>query len=150
MDVATTLLNATKISISDVFEKMFYMPVEFEERQELESIIRSSSFLSASLGFKGARSGYFTAMIPVSVLKQIASDFMGTDEDTLTEDDITGTLGEIVNMISGNALTMVGGDFHLDLPEISAPNSTATSKDMSRIFVKTLNGVFSISIFLQP
>lgn len=154
MDTATTLLNAAKISISEIFEKMFYMPVEFEERPELESVIRASSFLSAIVGFQGTLTGHFCAMIPVSVLKHIASDFMGADENSITMDDIRGTLGEIVNMISGNSLTMAGCDFHLDLPVISAPDSMPEGPGSNghnhRIFVKTLCGVFSVSISIQP
>lgn len=152
MDVQTTLLNAMKISISEIFETMFYMPVEFDNKPEMEAVINASSVMAASISFSGVRSGHFKGIFPVSVLKSIASAFMGVDESKITPNDMTGTIGEIVNMIAGNTLTVVGGDFHLELPEIlNHKDLEIKAQDNTldgRTFVKTLNGLFSVSFDL--
>ena len=149
MDVETTLLNAMKISISEIFETMFFMPVEFENKPELEAVIKASSFMAASISFSGVRTGHFQSIFPVSVLRSIASAFMGVDETKITQNDMAGTISEIINMISGNTLTMVGGDYHLELPEILSPkNLEIKPPDKTcggRVFVKTLNGLFSVN-----
>lgn len=153
MDMEANLLNAMRISISEIFETMFYMPVEFDDKQETEAIIKASPHLSASLHFTGVRSGMFAVVFPLSVLKPIASAFMGVDDEKIEKKDLAGTICEIVNMISGNTLTMIGGDYHLELPEMqdktgSTPKETAAPLK-GRTYVRTLNGVFAASFFVE-
>lgn len=152
MDATATLLNAMKVSISEIFETMFYMPVEFEEKADLEAVIKSSSFMASHLSFTGPMAGKFVVMLPVPLLRFMAAGFMGTDESVVSHDEMTGTITEITNMIAGNTLTFVGGDFHLDLPELDPPRSaeagsveTASSR---RVFVKTLNGIICVRFYL--
>ncbi len=156
MDTAATLLNAMKVSISEIFETMFYMPVEFEEKADLESVIKSSSFMVSHLSFTGPVKGKFVVLLPVSLLRFMAAGFMGTDESEVNHEEMTGTITEITNMIAGNTLTFVGGDFHLDLPELDAQGKAdqqqeklAENPSASRqVFVKTLNGILGVRFYI--
>ncbi len=116
------LMTAMTASISKVMETMFYMPVEFEEQlcKLSEKMHQHKPIMACHLKFSGDSSGDIILIIPETLLEDMAENFMGTSKEELTNEHISGTLTEILNMICGNALGKVESKvpFALDIPEI--------------------------------
>jgi len=70
--------------------------------------------VAAKLNFSGPLSGYAIFCIPKKSAVSITADFMGKDEQEISNDQINGTVKEIINMIIGNTFSMYDPDVVFD------------------------------------
>lgn len=68
------------------------------------------------IGITGASRGciYVTASVPL--LKQVALAHLGEDGEDPSPDDLTDLIGEMANVISGNARRVFGEHFNISVP----------------------------------
>jgi len=115
------LTQAMKASISEVLEQMFFMPIEFvapdPARPDPES---GDASMVAKLGFSGSPSGTFMLLVPVALAQSVSADFLGTAVQSLTDDQVAGTVLEMVNMLAGSALSTYDHRalFDLQIPQL--------------------------------
>ncbi len=132
--VKKAMMNkAMMISISDILETMFYMSIEFKEIQELrEDFFNSDEIISASILFTGNISGEFHIYIPVESLSHMTENFMGVMSEDLTDDYITGTIKEFINMLAGSTLSSINSieSFQLSIPDVTR-NAVFDPKEIS-------------------
>ena len=89
--------------------------------------VSQANRISAIINFKGPFSGCLLVSLSSDMLPQLSSNMLGATEqsnETLERD----SLGEIANVICGNALPAIYGFepiFHLDAPAICDGNSPA-------------------------
>ena len=125
-----TLIAAVKTSVSEVLEKMFFLPLDFHETANLEECLDSDikKLISCRLDFGGPFSGYCRFFIPKKLAQSITADFMGNNEGNVSEEQITDTVKETVNMIAGNSFSIYDdlSVFDLGLPEIASFEKTET------------------------
>ena len=102
-------------SVGEVLETMFFTGVVEEEAKE-----ENPTIVSAGLAFHGNLSGRFGVRVPHSTGRQMASSFLGLDEDELSEEQIGDVVCELTNMICGSVLSRVeaGARFELMHPEV--------------------------------
>ncbi len=115
------MINSMKTSISEVLEQMFFLPVDLVAADDKKhSIGLERNFIAASVGFEGDPSGEFLLKIPTELAALITADFLGTLPEQLSEDQITGTVKEMINMLAGNSLSAYDADspFNLMIPEL--------------------------------
>jgi len=116
------LIAAMMNSISEVLEKMFFMPIDFLEAEGFDALgpSKDDEILASKLNFKGAFSGYCVFHIPKSVAASLSADFMGFEASTLSRDQISGTVKEITNMVVGNMFSLLDETmvFDLEVPEL--------------------------------
>jgi len=116
------LTAAMTNSISEVLETMFFMPIDFLEVENFDAMgqIKETETLAARLTFKGPFSGYCLFHIPRSVAASLSADFMGHEAGDLTDDQISGTVMEIANMVVGNMFGLLDETlvFDLGVPEL--------------------------------
>jgi CheY-specific phosphatase CheX len=116
------LIKAMKRSISEVLEKMFFLPVDFAEATRKEELWKSegSRILVTRLNFKGPFSGYFHFFIPEDLMRSLAASFLGEDEGSVSKAHVTETVKEIANMIAGNTFSLFDDQkiFDLGIPEM--------------------------------
>lgn len=116
------LMAAMRNSISEVLETMFFLPIDFLEAESFEAVnqMNEAGTLAARLNFKGAFSGYCVFHIPKTVAASISADFMGYEESNLADDQISGTVKEITNMVVGNTFSLLDETlvFDLEVPEL--------------------------------
>jgi chemotaxis protein CheY-P-specific phosphatase CheC len=123
-DVLTT---AMKNSISSVLETMFFLSLDFFHNdgdiRELWTMGKDP-ILAAKLSFSSPLSGYAIFCIPKKLALSITANFLGKDEEDISDDQINGTVKEIINMIIGNTFSMYDPDvvFDLGVPELVAFN----------------------------
>ena len=126
------LMTAMKTSISEVMETMFFLPVEFGREAPLAQCgMDKKNNLACRLVFTGDFSGCLILMAPEIMATQMAGNFMGEPSESLTQDHLSGTLTEMLNMVCGNALSKIGSKVpsELGIPEMM---------DVSEIFEKEI------------
>jgi CheY-specific phosphatase CheX len=116
------MTTAMKNSISDVLETMFFLSLDFSNDIDLLELWNTGKdpIIAAKLSFSGPLSGYAVFCIPKKSALSITADFMGKDEQEISDDQINGTVKEIINMTIGNTFSMYNPDvvFNLGVPEL--------------------------------
>lgn len=116
------MTTAMKNSISDVLETMFFLSLDFSNDIDLLELWDTGKdpIIAAKLSFSGPLSGYAVFCIPKKSALSITADFMGKDEQEISDDQINGTVKEIINIIIGNTFSMYDPDvvFDLGVPEL--------------------------------
>ena len=116
-----TLMKVMMTSISEVMETMFFLPVEISTEVTIgKSGIKSNKSIACQLAFNGDTSGKLIIVAPIDLAAEMAENFMGEDKDQLTDDHLSGTLTEMLNMVCGNALskTKPKVPYELGIPEL--------------------------------
>ena len=159
MDV-THLMKMMTTSISEVMETMFFTPVEPQEARNLEAceFLKQANIQACTITFSGSFSGQLFIFVPASLLSILTENFMGEPEDTLTEEYLTGTLKETLNMIAGNTFSKIdpNASFGLGVPEIDPKlyetlyHSAVTEEKRSTFFaVNTMDGEMAVGFRLD-
>lgn len=114
------LMKAMMTSISEVMETMFFLPIEFGEKSLIGQSGIDKPMLASQLNFSGDIVGSLCIIAPKDLVAEMAENFMGEPQDTLTEEHISGTLTEMLNMVCGNALSKTESKqpFELGIPEM--------------------------------
>ena len=109
--------RAAIAAVSQVFEKMFFLFVEEQEEETGGEAARreESAPLSASpprwvwgdIGFKGAASGRIQLALPYRLALTLAVNFMGLEEESVSEAELLDVVRELNNMISGNLFSLL-------------------------------------------
>ncbi len=112
-----TLMTQVMISIFEVMETMFFYTTEEhkEENVDFGKIFDLQSAKGCQITFSGKESGLIYLLVPLSILQTITSNFLGQNIDSLTDEDLDGTLKEALNMIAGSALTKVDEKSYMGL-----------------------------------
>lgn len=165
------LMTQIAISISEVMETMFYIPVEprdsyttigksglFTDRAAVSSpynpVITPEKIKSAIITFHGiAFSGTIGLIVPENLLMIMTENFMGENRQHLSVDHLEGTLKEALNMLAGNTFSKIDdkSSFGLGVPEINTAevlNRIKESGEYSNtplLVVETMNGRIGIA-----
>lgn len=116
------LLQAAKVSISEVLETMFFLPID---HTEIVDAITSNGSINdemelVEIGFSGMYSGTFLLVIPDDLAMFLTASFLGSIEEKVLPVHISETKKELANMIAGNTFTHFNDEveFDLGIPEI--------------------------------
>jgi CheY-specific phosphatase CheX len=116
------LRTAMKDSISDVLEKMFFLPLEFSDivtRKELGA----DEMLVSKLSFAGPFSGRFFFFVPKRYTVSFAANFLGENDGNISQDQASETVKEALNMLAGTTFFHYDDQavFSLDIPDLVRP-----------------------------
>jgi hypothetical protein len=145
-------------SISEVLETMFFMSLEYETDQPLDTFLGSAQgqLMRCQIDYSGKVSGYFELFMPDKVLFDMTGSFMGLENDQVNAPHLEGTLKESLNMIAGSTFTHFDSQavFKLGIPEIIDPEvnkKSALSPGQERIFIriKTTDGDAGMDMVYQ-
>jgi CheY-specific phosphatase CheX len=121
----SALSEAMKASISEVLEQMFFMPIDLTvpEKAGADSKLDPVPIL-AKLEFGGASRGTFLLLIPSGLAQSVAADFLGITTQSLAQEQVAGTVLEMVNMLAGSTLSTYDHQalFDLQIPELISVN----------------------------
>ncbi len=116
------LLEAMKISISEVLETMFFLPIDRTEIVETDTFHNAlnENLELVEVEFAGIFSGSVLLMIPEDLALFLTASFLGSIEEKVLPAHITETKKEIGNMIAGNMLANFNDrvEFDLGIPDI--------------------------------
>ncbi|MBF0302577.1 MAG: chemotaxis protein CheX [Desulfamplus sp.] len=173
----TNLMTQIVISISEVMETMFYIPVEPRDgyitigESELfadvsgilkysnrnNSISGSDTIHAAIITFHGNFSGTISLIVPENLLMIMTENFMGEKRENLTSDHLEGTLKETLNMLAGNTFSKVDSElsFCLGVPEIYTSSLINSTKKGGAYFnnpllvIDTMDGAMGVTVNIE-
>src|SRR5690348_7671396 len=87
---------------AEVLETMFF--TSLAEEPEAPPLANAPS-VCARVSFRGAPSGKLGIRAPVETGRRIASNFLGLEEQAVTETQIADVIGELSNMVCGWVLS---------------------------------------------
>jgi CheY-specific phosphatase CheX len=110
-------------SAEDVLEKMFFI------RDVGEPALAGGGYgpeVAAHLTFEGTPPGWLTLRASKTAARSIAADFLGEEEETVTDQQAEDMVCELANMICGSALSRTGSDatFRISSPLIVGPEDS--------------------------
>ncbi|MBX2860948.1 MAG: chemotaxis protein CheX [Vampirovibrio sp.] len=116
------LVNAFMNATTEVLGTMAQTEVNFKGAKA-ETDFKPTGDISSVIGITGQKgSGVVMLSFPINVASLIVSRLLGTTEAQVTSEDRCDGIGELANMISGNAKTkMSAGDeepYKLSLPSV--------------------------------
>ncbi|MFO7784301.1 MAG: chemotaxis protein CheX [Thermodesulfobacteriota bacterium] len=143
------LMMTMKASISEVLEKMFFLPLDVSDAVDWSELWEDPTALdpiAVRLAFSGPFSGHFLFLVPRGLGTGLTADFMGIEKKAVPPEHVEQTAKEILNMVAGTTFSDLVGQaiFQLGIPEtVSAETALvqSTSPD-NEVFlgVETLQG----------
>lgn len=109
-------INPFLTAVTNIFETMIDVPLTVG-KPGLKRTLEASHEISGIIGLSGSVTGCVVISLSEAIALQLASALLGDDFDKVDEDCIDA-IGEIANMIAGNAKT----DFPGDESAISVPS----------------------------
>jgi len=101
---------------------MFFLPIDYTEAAKIEDLwpADQAGMLTARLDFKGPLTGHCLLFMPEQLAVDITADFLGEDPESLSDEQSHGTVNEIINMIVGNAFSLLDPQavFDLGIPSL--------------------------------
>jgi CheY-specific phosphatase CheX len=91
-------------TLSEVFETMFFTPLEPLAEPPSPEEISPEDHLEAVIGYRGDREGTIRFYFPESLARFITFNFMGMDPSQLTDRQLLDTVKETANMAVGSLL----------------------------------------------
>ena len=112
------LIAAIKDSISDVLEKMFFLPLDFFDTASPEEFVADEMVVS-KLSFTGPFTGYFLLSIPKRYNLSLAANFLGENKENISQDQANEIVKEAVNMLAATTFFYYDDQvvFGLGIPE---------------------------------
>lgn len=152
----SALTEAMKASISEVLEQMFFMPIEFTapEKAGVDPEPDPAAIL-VKLGFSGASRGTFFLLIPAVLARSATADFLGMTIQSLAQEQVAGTVLEMVNMLAGSTLSNYDHQvqFDLQIPQLITVNQlhalTEGVADQIVIKIQTPESRMTFQVVLQ-
>jgi CheY-specific phosphatase CheX len=104
-------------STSEVLETMYF--TEVTGRSGSTDV--SGECFTARIDYSGHAAGAFGICIPLGTARDLAANFLGTDESTVSIEQAREVTGELGNMICGAVLNRLvpNGRFELSHPEVT-------------------------------
>ncbi|MBW2680367.1 MAG: chemotaxis protein CheX [Deltaproteobacteria bacterium] len=152
------MTTAMKNSISEVLETMFFLSLDFFHNDaDIRDLwtMGKDQIVAAKLNFSGPLSGYAIFCIPKKSAVSITADFMGKDEEEISDDQTNGTVKEIINMIIGNTFSRYDPDivFDLGVPELVAFNDflkeVSDSEKRFSVVIETLENYLAFQMNIK-
>jgi CheY-specific phosphatase CheX len=127
------LLQAAKVSISEVLETMFFLPIDSADIVDtvaFDDAIEADMEL-VEVRFSGIFSGTFLLVIPDELALFLTASFLGSIEEQVLPIHILETKKEMANMIAGNTFTHFNDqvEFDLFIPAIVKARDTLDRAD---------------------
>ncbi|GAA2696979.1 chemotaxis protein CheX [Actinoplanes palleronii] len=92
------------------------------------------SEVHSSVSITGSWSGHIVYASSRAAAQRAAAAFLAMEQDEVSEEDISDTLGELANIVGGNVKAMLPPGSHLSLPQVSlAPETSARFPNTQRI-----------------
>jgi CheY-specific phosphatase CheX len=135
-----TIQEHLREAISEVMETMFFLPVQFLNGPAPigEWLSVEKKVMEAHIEFEGTRSGRVFLLVPHPALKEMAANFLGLEEQEVSEEHAQDTLKEAINMMTGRMLSTAfrEGGCALLIPRLAgARNPADVGKDNDHEFV---------------
>ncbi len=110
------------VEVADIVNNVWQSLLEFDITliDEPEPVSRSQWALTGCIQITGAWRGAITATCGESLGRQIAGAMMGLSPEDVTREDLSDSIGEIINMVGGNVKALLPSPCQLSLPSVTS------------------------------
>ncbi len=142
--------QALKISIFEVFEKMFFVFLEPAEGIPLEEGV-----CRASIRYRGTPSGSIALFVAPGLAERMVRNLLLKDEGDVSERDIEDCMKEAANMVCGNFLRIFDSSvtFDLTIPEferlVGGVTTEAGGKEKDAVLLNFQSDSGALSVVLE-
>jgi CheY-specific phosphatase CheX len=129
---------------AEVLETMFFTSLADEGE---EPATADGPSMCASLAFCGTTSGRLGVRLPLETARQMATAFLGLEEEQATDAQAGEVVCELCNMVCGSVLSGLesGSTFELRHPELGPPDTgCARSGEVTSRILALEDGVFEV------
>ena len=105
--------------------------------------------IAARLTFQGEPPGSLTMRVTAGAARSIAADFLGEEQETVSDQQTAEVVCELANMICGSLLSRVEGatTFNLEAPRIVPPSEGPAGGPWTTVYTVDLsNGALSVTV----
>jgi CheY-specific phosphatase CheX len=138
--------QALRTAVDEVLERMFFAET-LGECAACDAECASGEKLAVSLTFAGEPSGFLLLHMSAMAARQIAADFLGADEASVSALQTSEVVCELANMICGSVLSRVESatTFQLGAPHVVATSVEAMANSGgTRYCVQLTNGRLAV------
>ena len=140
--------QALRAAVDEVLEKMFFAET-LGECHACDAQCAAGEKLGVSLTFAGKPSGFLLLHMSAMAARQIAADFLGADEPSVSAQQTSEVVCEMANMICGSVLSRVESatTFQLGAPHVVAASAEAMANSSgTRYCVQLTNGRLAVHL----
>ena len=142
------LHQALEGAVEEVLERMFFTETlgDALELEQSPAPPREDE-IAVRVAFEGTPSGALTLRLTAAAARPIAADFLGEDQDAVSDGQIHEVACELANMICGSVLSRVesAATFRLAKPQIVSGAETAEAEPAAAIHaVEISNGNLTV------
>lgn len=117
---------------AEVLDSMYFTTVLAIKHQLDGWPVVTPDALAFYLQFEGHIRGNFGISLDASMARTLASNFLGEEEEALTQLEVAEVVGELTNMLCGSVVSRIEGKFALTHPEpYLASNQRVPGQDES-------------------
>jgi CheY-specific phosphatase CheX len=147
---ASDLTNIVPECCAEVLESMYFTTVLEASSQCAQPPAPQAGQLAFGLRFRGDIHGSFGLSIDGPMALALAANFLGEEEEALTEVEVAEVVGELTNMFCGSIVSRIEGStkFALSHPEPLIPE--ATGLDILTSTLETDGGTLHTWIAIDP
>lgn len=126
------MMKAMRQAISDVMNKMFFLPVQVNEKGPAlrEWFSNKLPLAGATINFTGPSSGFSYLLIPAGFAREMTANFLGIAEKGINVKQERDTVKEALNMITGHMLSQFDrkGDLRIGIPQLINESDLSAGK----------------------
>lgn len=140
---------ALRDSVTEVLEKMFFVPAMEETPPEGAGVMPCEGQLAVEVAFEGQPSGRLVLCVSPCTARSIAADFLGEEADAMPEPKIGEVVRELANMVCGSVLSRVESatTFRLAAPRtLAAPPEAPFDEGATVYAVNLSDGVLTAMV----
>jgi len=120
--MSVEMMKAMRQAISDVMNKMFFLPVQVNEKGLAlrEWFPDKLPLAGATISLTGPLSGFSYLLVPAGVAREMTANFLGIPEKGINVKQEMDTVKEALNIIAGNMLAQLDkkGTFSIGIPQL--------------------------------
>lgn len=152
-----TMIKAMRIAISNVMEKMFFQPLQFSTNNATltEWFSEKGCLVGAAVDFNGPSEGSMYLVLPAAMGSTVAADFLGLENEEISEAQLRDTVSEALNMIGGQVLSLCdrSGAYTLGIPKFIEESELTRTRleglNGHAILIETDNNRFAVGILVN-
>jgi len=155
--MSVEMMEAMHQAISDVMNKMFFLPVQINKKGLAlrEWFSNKLPLVGAAITLTGPLTGFSYLLVPEGVAREMTANFLGIAEKEVDVKQERDTVKEALNMIIGHMLSQFDrkGDLRIGIPQLINESDLSAGKldgfNKGAILIETEHSCMAAGIVIK-
>jgi len=155
--MSVEMMEAMHQAISDVMNKMFFLPVQINKKGLAlrEWFSNKLPLVGAAITLTGPLTGFSYLLVPEGVAREMTANFLGIAEKEVDVKQERDTVKEALNMIIGHMLSKFDkkGDLRIGIPQLINESDLSAGKldgfNKGAILIETEHSCMAAGIVIK-